>query len=729
MTGKITLSVLALIPFLVSSVSFAQPIFTKEGVLFTIEETKASQVYLAGEFNGWSPTANPMAKGKGGLWSLVLKLDPGIYQYKFVIDGKIWKEDPHNPSKVDDNYGGFNSVLTVTEKGEVLLEGFPLEESKSTESYPPEAETLYLNIIWHQHQPLYLDPLKDQLQGPWVRCHSTKDYYDMASIIRGYPDVHMTINLTSSLLLQLERYYVERLKDFVDVKHNRVDIKGYFAKYGGKTDPWIDLALKKTEDFTQEDKGYLYLNNWNCFSTSDVMIERFPQYLGLKNKPTESLTTQDLREIKFWFYLVWFDPDFLRGKANLPLGYNVDLSDLVEEREGKFFLKRRITEADCQRMVAEAYKVMANVIPIHKELSYHPEEHTGQIEVITTPFYHPILPLLIDTDVARECQPADKLPSRFSYPHDANAQVAKAVKYFQETFGQPLRGMWPGEGSVSQGIVPLLVKNGIRWAATADKVLYRSSPQGGKIYYPYQVDGLTLVFRDTPLSDKIGFRYQNYLGQAAADDFIRSLIRYAPPKGEPDRLLSVILDGENAWEWYRKDPDGKGFLHSLYSKLEELYQTRQIVTVTPTEYIMGNPERDVPPHPVSEERSLTHLWPGSWINADFSTWIGEPQENGAWEYLLRARRDLANSGVKPPDPKLDPPSQGTRSWYEYMAWEEMYAAEGSDWFWWYGSDQNAPGGDGPFDRAFRTHLGNIYLFLQKAGIEIKGPGFPPLIDQ
>ena len=190
--------------------------------------------------------------------------------------------------------------------------------------------------------------------------------------------------------------------------------------------------------------------------------------------------------------------------------------------------------------------------------------------------------------------------------------------------------MWPAEGSVAQEIVPIFGRNGIHWIATDEKILARSTPQDQPKFYPYgvyangdEMDSVVVVFRDTELSDKIGFTYQNFRGEDAADDFIKSILMYAPNEGEPDRLLTVILDGENAWEWYRQDNDGKEFLHALYRKLSALYDTKQIISVTMTEYMQGNPKRGIAPHPISSMRKLDWLYPGSWINANFDTWIGE----------------------------------------------------------------------------------------------------------
>jgi alpha-amylase/alpha-mannosidase (GH57 family) len=611
------------------------------------------------------------------------------------------------------------------------------------DQYPKMGKTLYLNIVWHQHQPLYLDPESDQLQGPWVRTHGTKDYYDMAAMVEKYPHIHFTVNLTSSLLFQLQKYYVQRLAPCVDVKKNYVDIKKYFSKYEGKTDPWIDLALKPTSQFDGKDLKYLLSNVWNAFGVSEIVITRFPEYKHLKDRYLQSgadgLSEQDLREIKFWFYLSSFDPDFIDQPQKLATGVKIDLTDILRKNaDGTYTLKKKISEDECIRIVAETYKVLSAIVPIHKKLMYHPTKYKGQIEVLTTPYYHPILPLIYDSDLAKLCQPNDAMPSRFHFPRDAEAQVAKAVQGFKKTFGRKPIGMWPGEGSVAHDIISVFAHQGIQWLATDQKILERSKPGNNPCYYPYAVypehdssanEAVVLVFRETTLSDKIGFVYKNYEGEHAADDFVRSVLEYAPQQDEPDRLLTVILDGENAWEWYRYDHDGKDFQNALYRKLSSLYETRQVVTTTVTEYIQGNPYRGIPAHPIQMLPKIEWLWPGSWINANYDTWIGEDEENRAWEYLLIARKDLEASGILQPDPKKEPPKENTKSWYAYQAWESMYAAEGSDWFWWYGTDQNAPAGDKPFDLAYITHLRNIYKFANLAGGHMPKRNFKSIIGE
>ncbi len=599
---------------------------------------------------------------------------------------------------------------------------------------PDTNGTLYLNLIWHQHQPLYLDPELDQLRGPWVRTHGTKDYYDMASMLEGFPAVHCTFNLSSSLLQQLQCYYLERLRPFVDVRKNRVDDKGFLRAWKGKTDPWIDLLLKPSGALDEDDRNFLLFNPWNALYITDVMIERFPQYKALKEKRVkgQQLSEQDLREIKFWFFLAYFDPDFLNGRVVLADGAAVDLTDIVGGGpDGAYVLKKTVTEEDCNRILAEVYKVLSNIIPVHRKLMYDPDRRTGQLEITTTPYYHPILPLVYDSDVAKTCQPNDRMPSRFAHPEDADVQVAKAVQYFTELFGRRPSGMWPAEGSVSQDSTAVFSTNGILWIATDEKILAHSRPQGLPKHQPYNAgrggaESVAIVFRDTELSDKIGFTYQYYRGKDAANDFIADLLQRTPHGGEPDRLVTVIVDGENAWEWYRYDNDAKEFLRSLYGELSVLGSQRKVVTTTMSEYILGNESRGIPAHPASSMKRLDWLYPGSWINANFNTWIGSEEKNRAWEYLLSARNDLAKSGLAAPDPRSGAPASGTKPWYQWKAWEEMYAAEGSDWFWWYGSNANTPSVVAPFESAFLTHLRNVYRFAALAGVKMTQREFKPI---
>ncbi len=537
-------------------------------------------------------------------------------------------------------------------------------------------EPLYLALIWHQHQPFYpKDPQTGLYTRPWARVHATKDYYDMAALLRAYPNVHVTFNLTPVLIRQLE-----------DLAAGAKDL--YWA-----------LAEKPADALTDEEKRFLLRRffdaNWNR------VIPRFPRYQELLEKrgrradpeaierAMAAFTVQDFRDLQVLFNLAWFDPDFL---AQPPL------ADLV--RKGRGF-----TEADKEIIFRETRRILREILPLHRAL-----QDAGQIEVTTTPYAHPILPLLVYSDLARVGDPEALLPDPpFSAPEDARAHLQRAVALYEAHFGRAPRGLWPAEGAVAQPIVPMVIDAGFVWMASGEPVLARSLGRSGftrdaqetveevdLLYRPYRLSDpqgrpLFIVFRDGVLSDRIGFTYSGMPGEAAAEDFIRRLERIrekARAKGVKGPLLvSVILDGENAWEHYEND--GKAFLHGLYRRLNE---SRTIRAVTPSAFLRMFPEA---------ARPLPKLFPGAWFSPNYDTWIGEEEERAAWTALRQARAVLKDyeEGRKHAAPEA-----------LERAREAMALAEGSDWFWWYGADQDS-GQDDYFDDAFRSLLRQVYEAL------------------
>ncbi|MGB9823526.1 MAG: glucodextranase DOMON-like domain-containing protein [Candidatus Hydrothermia bacterium] len=660
-----------------------------DSVLFRFFEPNAQIVYLAGTFNNWAPTGLPMKRDENGIWTVKIKLIPGNYQYKFVINGNLWREDPTNPAKVDDGFGGFNSAFRLTDDGKIILEAVTpqsLPQEPIIKSLKKKGTPLYLAIIWHQHQPRYYKDLQTgESFAPWVRLHGIKDYYDMAAILYQYPKIKFTINLTPVLLMQLQ----DALKLYDE---------------GKSPDVAFRMTLKNADSLTYEDKKYLLEN---FFSASwDNMIDIYPRYKELRTKRVfnpdgtinfdESIkryTVQDFRDLQVYFNLCWFDPDFKTGEVTLPTGEKVSVKKFVDKA-------RNFSEKDKKEILDIQMKIIKAIIPVHVDL-----QNRGQIEVITTPYYHPILPLIYDTESAREAMPSAILPERFSWPEDADWHVKKAVEKYTEIFGRKPEGMWPAEGSVSQDIISIVRKNGFRWMCSDGHVLARSLKKANfgddDLYRPYAVvsgsDTIYMVFRDTDLSDRIGFRYKSFSGVQAANDLIMRLYEiHSKFANDPEpHLVSIILDGENAWEWYKND--AKDFFHSLYSQLSE---ADWLITVKAGEFMKMYPPR----------RVITHLHAGSWINADFSTWIGESEENLAWNYLVWVRKDFENfkkSG------KYD---ENTLT----KAFFELASAEGSDWFWFFGADQSA-GDDRWTDIMFRRTLKNVY--------EILGEKAPDYLDK
>ena len=534
-------------------------------------------------------------------------------------------------------------------------------------------EPLYLSLVWHQHQPLYYKDAAGVYTRPWARVHATKDYYDMAAMLEGYPKVHVTFNLTPVLIRQLD------------------DIAA------GAKDAYQVAAEIPADRLTEADKLFILRRFFDANWTH--VIARFPRYTELLDKrggaseealqgARKKFSTADFRDLQVWFNLAWFDPDFLAREP---------LSSLV--RKGRDF-----SEQDKKVIFDRARQIVRMVIPEHRKL-----QDAGQIEVITTPYAHPILPLIYNSDLAAGSDPTAEMPTRFSYPQDAIAQLRRSVESYQSHFGRKPLGLWPAEGAVAQDVVKLVADAGYRWMASGEQVLARSLGRAGfsrdsrdvvddadALYRPYYVrfrDGprVAMVFRDLRLSDLVGFEYSGTPGEAAAQDFmdrleaIRDRLRSQGATGP--HLVSVILDGENAWENYPND--GKEFLNALYRRLSD---STTIRTITPSEYMEKFPE----------QRNIAALWAGCWFSPDFATWIGEPEETAAWNYLGKTRDALAQYDFYK--------KKKTTAEKLANALDAMYLAEGSDWFWWFGADQDS-GNDEYFDDAFRALLRQVYVAL------------------
>ena len=498
--------------------------------------------------------------------------------------------------------------------------------------------------------------------------HGIKDYYDMPALLEGFPDIHQTFNLVPSLLKQIQDY----------VENNA-------------TDKSLALTLKPAPELDQDDKMFLLRNffmaNW------DTMIKPYPAYWQLLDRrgysvspndllnATRYYTTRDYLDLQVWFNLTWFDPLF---KNNDPF-----LKGLVKKGSG-------FTENEKALLVRKQREVMALIIPEYKRLA-----ETGRIELTTTPFYHPILPLLYDTDLAKAAIPDIHLPvKRFSHPEDAKVQIERAMAYHEKLFGSRAAGMWPSEGSVAEEIVPLIADAGIQWIGTDEGVLARSlgihidrdfagvmkDPE--VLYKPYRVGKgdkrLSVVFRDHTLSDLIGFVYSKWDYKNAVHDLIDRFHRVRRGLSDGPHLVSIILDGENAWEYYQND--GRDFFLYLYERLSGEQGLR---CVTVGEFLKANPA----------QTDIEHLHAGSWINANYRIWIGHEEDNRAWD-LLTQTRDALTEYV----------SQNGDADKIAKAWEEIYIAEGSDWCWWYGDDHFSEN-DEEFDLLYRTHLMNVYRII------------------
>ncbi len=511
---------------------------------------------------------------------------------------------------------------------------------------------IYLCFLWHMHQPFYKDLVTGEYRLPWTRMHALKDYYGMVKILEEFPQVKQTFNLVPSMMVQVEEY-----------------------ARGEANDPFLKAALKPAESLTEAEHAFILRNFF--MANRERLIYRYPRYGDLFNRHEAEKTSgktsfeaQDFRDLQVLSQLAWFDEEFLEHDAGV--------RGLVEKGRN-FSLDDQILMGQKQR------EILALVIPQYRKLAA-----TGQIEISTTPFYHPILPLICDTEIAQVSHPHLPLPPRFRYPGDARAQLERARAYIAQTFGVAPVGLWPSEGSVSDEALGLAAEVGFEWAATDNGVLERTLNRGASpevTYRPYEWsrDGqrLGMIFRDHLMSDLIGFVYSGMGSNHAASDFLRRIRENCSGilASGRDAMVPIILDGENAWEYYYRN--GRQFFRELYGGIQA-DPAMEAITVREAFQKM-KPE------------TLLNIFPGSWINANFDIWIGAEEDNKAWKLLLDARRAFdAASGV--PENRRE------------LAMEEIMIAEGSDWNWWYGPEHHSENRE-EFDQIYRQHLANVYRLL------------------
>lgn len=531
---------------------------------------------------------------------------------------------------------------------------------------------LHLVVLWHMHQPTYRDPVSGRYVLPWTRLHALKDYWGMVRVLEEFPGVHATFNIVPSLGVQLEEYA------------------------SGKFDePWFTLAFSPADQLTLEDKGELIVRGFQA--NRENLVRRWPRYAELQDRAQEAgeqgaarvFSVRDWRDLQVLSQLAWMDEEYLA-------------SDPVVRRlseKGSDY-----SEADKEALRGKQLELLARVLP-----EYRKAQDSGQIEISTTPFYHPILPLLCDTDVARVANPYTPLPHPpFRHPEDAREHLLRARRYHERVFGRPPAGLWPSEGSVSDQALTIAADLGFRWFATDEGVLGRTLNIGfgrddagvpsnaDRLYSPLRLrlgkSEISGLFRDHYISDLVGFVYSRMDAGAAADDLHRRLrsIGERVQIGRP-LTLALILDGENAWEYYYRN--GREFLRQFYGRIQNDPDIRPL-TVSEALQAAG----DFP--------AADHIFPASWISANFDIWIGHAEDVKGWN-LLREARDYYTAAIEKRASGEQPaPSDAQMA----IALEALLAAEGSDWYWWFGPE-NSSSNDAEFDAFFRNLLGEVYRAL------------------
>jgi alpha-amylase/alpha-mannosidase (GH57 family) len=500
---------------------------------------------------------------------------------------------------------------------------------------------------------------------PWVRLHAIRSYYDMVRVLEEFPEVKVTVNIVPSLVEQLVAYAE------------------------GASDYFWETGALPAEDLDEAQRVFLFDHFFS--SQQEHMIRELPRYADLLERrerarrlrgPAEAwkeFSASEYRDVQTLFDLSWFG---FKAREDFPELRALSARGLA------------YTQDNIRQIHAVEKEILRRILPLYRDAAAR-----GQIEISTSPYAHPILPLLIDTECAREAMPQAPLPARFQTPEDARAQVEEALIMVDKTLGVRPRGMWPSEGSVSQEAARLMAACGIAWTASDDQVLAASDlldPADATIPWTLadSTPEIALVFRDHDLSDRIGFTYSRMGAEAAVSDLLSSALARTQGKEHSGGLVLVALDGENPWEHYPKA--GARFLRALYRAV-----TRHpaLACVSVGEAVAAAPRKG----------RIRHLRAGSWIHADFGTWIGGPEKNRAWSVLGLVRSDLSGSLA---DPAV--PTDAKRA-----AWSSLRAAEGSDWFWWL-DGQNSSLYRTQFDQVFRGHL--------RQACEALGRAVPDFLD-
>jgi alpha-amylase/alpha-mannosidase (GH57 family) len=546
-----------------------------------------------------------------------------------------------------------------------------------------EPKKIKLVLCWHMHQPHYRDGLNGEYRLPWVYLHAIKDYTDMVAHLEKLPGAKVVVNFAPVLLEQLDDY-AKQMRSWL---HSGTHVQDALLN-------WVSGETKVTQDLKQRFEIVQACQK----AFAPTMIDTFPAFRRLLDMSNcdEATTLEEAAclsyfneqyfiDLLMWYHLAWMGQSLRQDDERVEA--------LIETgQSGVHF-----TAKDQRMMVDIMADAIEGVIPRYRRLM-----EAGQIEISMTPYGHPIIPLLIDFESMKDAQPNSPMPVSKCYPggyERAKWHMEHGFNVFEQYFGTKPKGVWLSEGGVSAAAIGLLDHYEIDWTASGEGV-WRHSCEASHLdhhdiaskralYQPLQhaTQHCALFFRDDGLSDLIGFQYKDWNPQDAANNFAHNLQNIAEALGEDaeDYVVSVILDGENAWEYY---PD------NAYHFLSALYQTLVDHPQVEMTTFSGVLQSGIRP------RHLPVLKAGSWVYGSFSTWIGEPDKNAGWDLLVDAKltfdKVMASGKLSEEEIRL--------------ATEQLAVCEGSDWFWWFG-DYNPSGSVKDFDQLFRRHLEKLFILL------------------
>ncbi|BAV33420.1 glycoside hydrolase [Sulfuricaulis limicola] len=534
----------------------------------------------------------------------------------------------------------------------------------------PDDIRLKVVLCWHMHQPQYRDLMSGSYHLPWTYLHAIKDYTDMAAHLEAVPAARAVVNFAPLLLEQIEDYAKQ--------------VEGFLTNSLAIRDPLLAALISPAQPPSDEERIMLIKA---CVRANEArMIGRFPAFHRLAEmaawcmahpESLRYLSNQYLADLLVWYHLAWLGETVRRNDARI--------KRLLEKETGYSLHDRR-------ELLSVIGELLSNVIPRYRQLAAR-----GQVELSVTPYAHPIVPLLLDFACAREAMPQAPLPLLPQYPggeERARWHIREGIETFRRHFGFAPAGCWPSEGAVSTPSLKLLAQAGFRWAASGEGVLHNSLAQSGHaehgmkeawLYRHYSVadSGMSCFFRDDGLSDLIGFTYAGWHADDAVNNLVHHLENIAHAcRAHPEHVVSIIMDGENAWEHYPEN--AYFFLSALYRRLSE-HPGIELTTFSDCLKTVA-------------AKHLPQLTAGSWVYGTLSTWIGEPDKNRGWDMLGDAKHAFDAAASRLSAEQLE------------RARRQLAICEGSDWFWWFGGD-NPASTVADFEQLYRQHLTNLYQLI------------------
>jgi len=553
------------------------------------------------------------------------------------------------------------------------------------------ASRLKVVLCWHMHQPQYSDFIRGTYELPWTYLHAIKDYVDMAAHIEAVPQAQAVVNFAPILIEQIADYARQ--------------IDGYLRDSQPIRDPLLMALVHPVLPGDGEER--LTLIHACLRANEERLIRRFTPYheiaviarqIGDNVNAARYFSDQFLADLLVWYHLAWLGETVRRSDARV--------KKLIQQGHGYSLHDRRT-------LLEVIGELVGGLIGRYAALG-----SAQKVELSITPYAHPIVPLLVDFKSALDAMPDAALPLAANYPGgEARARwhIREGIETFRRHFGYAPIGCWPSEGAVSNAALKLFGEHGFAWAASGEAVLHnslrkqkmiQSDDKTAWLYQTYTIDdtGISCFFRDDGLSDLIGFTYATWHADDAVADLIKHLENIAQGcRDQPERVVSIIMDGENAWEHY---PDnGYYFLRALYERLT----THPSIELTTFSQCLE----------AGVSRRLPKLVGGSWVYGTFSTWIGDKDKNRGWDMLVEAKRAFDESVSRLSAAQRD------------AAERQLAICEGSDWFWWFG-DYNPAQTVSEFERLYRRHLSNLYQLIGReppeslAHVLAHGSGTQPL---